>query len=177
MVLGSIKKQAWVSHQSRSDRADTTVVTGRKSMPWLMLCLAVSSVVAIAPSALSQSATPTVSETASQQALCMNDPQGLMCHSANPASEPVIASPTAVSSTPAASSQRHASELHSFELISAEQMERLSGVLLGLLYFVLPAGFGLGLFLHDRHQQYRAAMLEAQIQLLEKLWKQSPQAE
>ena len=186
MVLGSFKKQTWLSQQSCSDRVDTAgtiVMTRRKSMPWLVLCLAASGVVAIAPSALSQSATPGRSESVSQQVFCTRNPQGLRCHPANHASEVGIASPTATSSSsPAAPSQRHASKLHSFELhsfepISAEQMERLSNVLLGLLYFVLPAGFGLGLFLHDRHQSSRAAVLEAQIKLLEKLWKQSPQAE
>ncbi|WP_146141083.1 hypothetical protein [Stenomitos frigidus] len=62
------------------------------------------------------------------------------------------------------------------KLLSAAQMERIADILLGLFYFVLPVGLGLGIFLHDRYQQHRASILEEQIKLLEKLWEQSPQA-
>lgn len=161
-----VVKKTWASQALRSGDTGAALGIGRTFMNHLVLCLTASGVVTIAPAALSQSAAPAGSANAPQQTLCMSDPQGLMCHPVNHSSKTVIASSTAIAPTsPPASPQ----------LLNAAQMEQISNMLLGLLYFVLPAGFGLGLFLHDRYQSQRAALLEAQIQLLEKLWEQSPQ--
>jgi hypothetical protein len=60
--------------------------------------------------------------------------------------------------------------------LNRTQMEQMANILLALIYLVLPIGFSVGLLLHDRHQAQRTATLEAQIELLEKLWHRSPQA-
>ncbi len=127
----------------------------------------------IAPAALSQNSasSKTVQATPDavvQHSICVSDPQGLMCNS----NQPNVNAATATTQASRAS----AHTVTVLPTLSKAQMERVSDVLLGLLYFVLPIGFGIGLFMHDRRQAERAATLEAQIQLLEKLWEQSPQA-
>lgn len=124
---------------------------------------------AIAASASAQDVGQSLSRRADTQATCTTDPQGLMCP-ADASGEHVVDSPSTVVPSSISDSETVAHGL------TAAQMELISNVLLGLLYFVLPVGFGLGIFLHDRYQARRSATLAAQIKLLEKLWEQSPQA-
>lgn len=58
--------------------------------------------------------------------------------------------------------------------LSSAELELISNVLLGFLYFVLPIGIGLGIFLYDKYSSYRSAVLAQQITILERLWMQSP---
>lgn len=102
-----------------------------------------------------------------QPSTCAADVQGLRCNLSNP---------TLKDATQRQASPTTASAVALMQPLSNAQMERLSDILLGLLYFVLPIGFGIGLFLHDRQQAQRMATLEAQIKLLERLWNQTPQA-
>ncbi|MBW4472271.1 MAG: hypothetical protein KME45_17985 [Stenomitos rutilans HA7619-LM2] len=134
----------------------------------LAVGLAVVGIVAIAPMAAAQSEQAV--EPSLQAPTCIADSQGLMCRTnENSPQNGVPALPKAMPANVSTS----ATVSHG---LSATQMEQISNALLGILYFVLPVGFGLGLFLHDRYQAYRVATLEAQIKLLEKMWEQSPQA-
>jgi hypothetical protein len=166
MVLDVVEKQIEVFQQRQDLTAVAATRMERQFMKRLVLGLATIGVVAIAPLAFSQNPAQAMPENAAQRSTCISDPQSLTCSPASPSSKAVVTSPAASTATnPSAPAP----------LLSAEQQKRLSDMLFGLLYFVLPAGFGLGLFLHDRYQNHRAATLEAQIKLLEKLWEQSPQ--
>lgn len=60
-------------------------------------------------------------------------------------------------------------------LISPVQDEQLSSILLGFLYFVLPVGIGLAIWLHDYRNRDRFFKLTAQIATLERIWSQNLQ--
>lgn len=47
----------------------------------------------------------------------------------------------------------------------------ITNTLLGFIYFVLPCGLVLRIFLYDKYYADRAAVLEKQVELLESLWK------
>jgi hypothetical protein len=55
-------------------------------------------------------------------------------------------------------------------LLSPAQQKSVANILIGFIYFVLPCGLVLGIFLHDKYQVYRAAILQKQIELLERLY-------
>ncbi|MEG3850978.1 hypothetical protein QT971_28275 [Microcoleus sp. herbarium19] len=61
------------------------------------------------------------------------------------------------------------------QLFDNAQQEIISQMLLGFIYFVLPAGVGLGIFVHGKYTQHRSATLNKQIEILEQVWKQTPQ--
>ncbi|MBC7970411.1 MAG: hypothetical protein H7Z11_09835 [Verrucomicrobia bacterium] len=125
-----------------------------------------ASMMVISPAAVAQA-------SVTQHSTCTADVQGLMC---NPGDR-VLEAPTVNESSVGAPVPQAATKTASvLQPLSNTQMERLADILLGLTYFVLPVGLGVGLFLYDRHQAQRTATLEAQIKLLEKLWHQSPQA-
>ena len=171
MASDSLRKQTCVAQQS--NRVVAAIGMRRTLKHFLVLCCATtgfvaSGLMAIVPSGLSQSTVSVVQEK-TQRSSCTTDPKVSMCGSSTAASEPVAA--------PASNATPISNLAASPQLLNAEQMEQLSDTLLGLLYFALPVGAGLGLFLHDRYQDQRAALLEAQIKLLERLWEQSPQAE
>jgi hypothetical protein len=146
-------------------QVDSPVAPKRVLIRVATVCLTLAGVALVAPSALSQDAARSTPSAVAPYSACAIDPQGLMCS----ADQQALAAPSA-------SVQANTNAVTILQPLTNAQMEQLSNVLLGFLYFVLPVGFGLGLFLHDRYQAYRAATLDAQIKLLEKLWEQSPQA-
>lgn len=60
------------------------------------------------------------------------------------------------------------------QLFDNAQQEIISQILLGFIYFVLPVGVGLSIFVHDKCVQQRSATLNKQIDILEQVWKQTP---
>jgi hypothetical protein len=58
-------------------------------------------------------------------------------------------------------------------LLTPAQQGTIADILLGFTYFVLPCGLALAIFWHDKYSAYRTAAIEEQIELLERLWKQS----
>ncbi len=130
-----------------------------KFFNYLTVSLIASGVVAIVPSlAVAQTLPSKGGEI--EHLTCVKDTQGLMCQAddrdkAAASGESATLHPT--STTP--------------QILSSEQLGQFSNVLLGCLYFVLPTGLGLAIFLHDQ----RSKTLNEQIERLEKLWSQSPQ--
>lgn len=57
----------------------------------------------------------------------------------------------------------------------AARQEEISQMLLGFIYFVLPVGVGLSIFLHDKYAQKRSATLNQQIEVLEISFHHNPQ--
>ncbi len=55
-------------------------------------------------------------------------------------------------------------------LLSPAQQKSVADLLLGFIYFVLPGGLVLGIFLYDKYCVYRAAVIKKQIESLERLW-------
>lgn len=125
-----------------------------KPFSLLTVCLAASGCLAIAPTAFGQSPEQHINGENVQHLTCVKDAQGLMCKTEERDSEPA-GNPGNV-------------------MISSAQLELISNVLLGFLYFVLPTGIGLAIFLHDKYSSYRSAILDKQIEILERLWMQSP---
>lgn len=60
------------------------------------------------------------------------------------------------------------------QLLSSEQQRAIVNIVLGL-GFLIPCGTLLGIFLYDKYCAYRSAVLKEQIELLERLWKQTSQ--
>lgn len=56
------------------------------------------------------------------------------------------------------------------QLVPTEQKD-----LLKFIFFVLPSGLCLAIFLYDRYCVYRTALLKEQVEMLERLWQQSMQ--
>ncbi len=55
-------------------------------------------------------------------------------------------------------------------LVSPAQQKSIADILLVLIYFVLPGGLVLGMFLYDKYYIYRAGVIQEQIDLLERLY-------
>lgn len=128
----------------------------------LPVCLAASGCLAIAPIALGQS----LEEV--QHLTCVKDAQGLMCKTEERDSEPVRNPGNGLKAGVPESLK--VSTIAAPQLITSAQLEFISNVLLGFLYFVLPTGIGLAIYMHDKYSSYRSAMLEKQIEILERLW-------
>ncbi len=60
------------------------------------------------------------------------------------------------------------------QLLTSDQQRGIVNILLGL-GFLIPCGALLGIFLYDKYCAYRSAVLREQIELLERLWKQTSQ--
>ncbi|HEY9674838.1 MAG TPA: hypothetical protein V6D11_25585 [Waterburya sp.] len=60
------------------------------------------------------------------------------------------------------------------QLLSSEQQRVIVNILLGI-GFLIPCGALLGICLYDKYCAYRSAVLKEQIELLERLWKQTSQ--
>ena len=60
------------------------------------------------------------------------------------------------------------------QLLSSDQQRVIVNILLGIGFFI-PCGTLLGIFLYDKYCAYRSAVLKEQIELLERLWKQTSQ--
>ncbi len=106
-----------------------------------------------------------------QHLTCVKDAQGLMCTiDESQERDHEVAKKAGTAKTLKASTVAAVPQL-----ISSTQLGFISNVLLGFLYFVLPVGLGLGIFLHDKYYAYRSNLVKEQIDLLERLWKQSPQ--
>jgi uncharacterized membrane protein len=60
------------------------------------------------------------------------------------------------------------------QLLTPTQQGAIANFLLGFAYVGLPVGFCLSIFLHDRYYAYRSAILKQQVEILERLWEQSP---
>ena len=56
------------------------------------------------------------------------------------------------------------------QIVTPAQQERIANFFLIFIYFILPGGLGLGMFLHNRYCVHRAAAIQKQIELLERLW-------
>lgn len=61
------------------------------------------------------------------------------------------------------------------QLFNAAQQEEISQMLLGFLYFVLPVGVALSIFMHDKYSQKRSATIKQQTEVLEVTFNQHPQ--
>jgi hypothetical protein len=67
------------------------------------------------------------------------------------------------------------SQITSSYLISPAQDEFIANALLMFLYLVLPAGFGVALWQHDKRYQERLAKFTLQVVALERIWEQESQ--
>ena len=61
------------------------------------------------------------------------------------------------------------------QLFDEAQQEEISQMLLGFLYFVLPVGVTLSIFMHDKYSQKRSATIKQQTEVLEVVFNQHPQ--
>ncbi len=118
----------------------------------LIAGLIASGLLSIAPAAFAQ-ATRSQAPADVERLTCVKDAQGLMCKAEEHDSQAVATG----AATPA--------------IVNSEQLGRWSDALLACLYFVLPTGLGLAVFLSDK----RSELLREQIERLEKLWSQTPQ--
>jgi hypothetical protein len=60
------------------------------------------------------------------------------------------------------------------QVLSPAQQKSIANIALWIGY-LLPCGACLGIFLYDKYSAYRSAILKEQIEMLERLWKQTHQ--
>jgi hypothetical protein len=94
-----------------------------------------------------------------QPLTCVQDTQGLMC-----STDAQAALPPQPNSHPVATAA----------LLSPQQLGQISDSLIDFLYFVCPVGLVLAIVLHDKNDAERTRLLNAQVEALEKIWKQNP---
>jgi hypothetical protein len=140
----------------------------------LGVCLLTSGFLAIASSAFGQSVELQINGENVQHLTCVKDTQGLMCKTEQRDSQSTQKTAD-VREAGTAKSLKASTLMPVPQLLSSAQLEFISNVLLGFLYLVLPVGLGLGIFLHDKYYAYRSNLLSTQMELLERLWKQSSQ--
>jgi hypothetical protein len=135
---------------------DISLISSKKSQ--VLTCLTVC----LAASALLTSTQAAVAATTDQlqHLICVKSGQQLICNEANPHQN--------------LAAKNHQENLKSRlnlvpQLFTSTQQDFLANNLLWLSY-LLPASLALGLFLSDRYAGYRMAVLNQQIQTLEKLW-------
>ncbi len=60
-------------------------------------------------------------------------------------------------------------------LVSPVQDAMISNMLLAFIYLVLPAGVALAIWRQEKRNRIQTMSLESQIEMLERIWKKSPQ--
>lgn len=118
----------------------------------LAACATVAGCLGTASGAIGQTAQPIVKAEAIEHSTCVAG-SGLGCETQNSGTTQAAAVP---------------------QLWDAAQQEEISQILLGFLYFVLPAGVGLSIFVHDKFDRQRVA-LKKQTEIVEMLPSQTLQ--
>lgn len=163
----------YAPHRETGSKFGVQGVIERKVRPFAIGCVALVGMMTIAAASIAQPAVAqasttqrigqSTSKTTTPYLICTAEAHGSMC---NPEG----------STLKSDGEHKHAApEATKFALsqsLSNVQMEHFADLLLRLIYVVMPVGLGLSIFLHDRHR----AMINAQIERLEKLWQQSSQA-
>ncbi len=138
----------------------------KSALSLLTLTFAISSTFATT-AAFAQNSNQEVNGKNVQYLTCVEDSQGLMCKPQardNQHQKPTSPAPTSQIST-----------TYLPTVLSAAQLGLISNMLLGILYFVLPSGLALAVFLHDKNHAYRTQLLSTQIEFLERIWRQNSQ--
>jgi len=141
----------------------------------LTICLATSGLLALATATFGQNVGRKINVESAQPLVCVKEEQHLLCdveksrqpdkkEAGNQAAVKLAQVPVPLkSSTVTAVGQ----------LLSPAQQKTIANMILGFSYLVLPCGLALGIFLYDKYFVYRSAVLNEQIEFLERLWKQS----
>ena len=135
------------------------------------VCLATSGLLAPAQSVFAHSVEPQINTEAPQHFVCVKQLQHLVCDLENSKGRD-RSSPSnqeAVNKAKATESLKVSNTFNIIPPLTPTQQESVANIFLWLTY-LLPLGFGLGLFLYDKYSAYRSAVLHKQIELLERLW-------
>ena len=156
---------------SLASRSDTSLRAATKSPLFhlLAVCVAASGLLASAQAAFAQSVEHQTNREEAQHLLCVKQGEHLLCDV-----EPNPESDNAAKDAQTSQSLKSSTATVTPQLLTPVQQKFIENTLLGLSY-LLPCGLLLGLFLYDKYSDYRLAVLNQQIEHLEKLWKQSTQ--
>lgn len=162
---------------SRSDSSSSSAAKS-KLFNLLTVCLAASGLLAPAQAAFGYEADQQIQGKEVQHLVCVKQGQQLLCNvEASPDGESdreLTQSQGSVQDAKATGSPKAYTATVVPQLITPTQQAFIGNALLGLSYLV-PCGLVLGLFMYDKYSAYRLAVLNEQVERLEKLWKQSTQ--
>jgi hypothetical protein len=181
-------KQGHDQRSSQLPRSGTAVKLPIKSKLFnlLSVCLATWGFLAPAQSAFGNSGEGQISLEQAQHLVCVKRGEHLPCDVDNSSKPDFL--PDSVASSESAKNQATANELQAADslqsstrsvvpqLLSPAQQGAIANIILGFTYLVLPTGLVLGIYLHDKYSAYRSAVLNEQIERLERLWKQTTQS-
>jgi hypothetical protein len=178
MILGLTEaRDRRFSPLSRSDSSSSSAAKS-KLLNLLTVCLAASGLLVPAQAAFGHDANQRSDGKDVQHLVCVKQGQQLLCDvqtspDGDERSE-LTQSQGSVQDAKATQSPKSNTALVVPQLITPAQQAFIENILLGLSYF-LPCGLVLGLFLYDKYSAYRLAVLDEQVERLEKLWQKSTQ--
>ncbi|GAC1476960.1 MAG: hypothetical protein NVS2B14_18750 [Chamaesiphon sp.] len=168
MVLGKTQLDCRLSsHLSRSTTGAKSAIKS-KLFNLMTVCLATSGLLAPTQAAFGHSMERQISLEQAQHLACVKEGQHFLC---NVEPQGIVNHVVVNHDSKYVSPSRLNIVL---PLPTPAQQKSIANILLWLGY-ILPCGICLGIFLYDRYCATRTAALQQQIEVLEKLWKQSTQ--
>ena len=140
-----------------------------------LVCLATLGGLAPTQAVFAQGVEQQINPEQAQHLICVKAGQHLLCDIKNSEErEQQSAHPGAVKEAKAAVNLKSSTVSGVSQLLSPAQQTLMANIFLGIGY-LLPCGVCLGIFLYDKYRAYRCALLQEQIEFLERLWQQSTQ--
>ncbi len=140
-----------------------------------LVCLATLGGLASSQAAFAQGVEQQINPEQAEHLICVKAGQHLLCDIKNSEErEQQLAHRGAVKQAKAAVPLKTSTDNVVPQLLSPAQQRLMANILLGIGY-LLPCGVCLGIFLYDKYRTYRCALLQEQIEFLERLWQQSTQ--
>ena len=191
MILGLTGAGCRLNSQSSKSGIDSKSVIKFRLFNLLTVCLATSGLLAPGQAAFGHSVKRQINLEEAQHLVCVKEGEHLLCdidtssqrnslgesHAANApsyanTSQEWTPSQEVVGGAKATESLKSSTVAVVPQLLTPAQQGSIANILLGFGY-LLPCGTCLGIFLYDKYCGYRVAVLNKQIESLERLWKQS----
>ncbi len=141
----------------------------------LTICLATSGLLAPATATFGQNVGRKINLESAEHLVCVKEEQHLLCDVENSRQrdKKEAGNQAAVKLAKVSVPLKSSTVTVVGQLLSPAQQKTIANMILGFSYLVLPCGLALGIFLYDKYFVYRSAVLNEQIEFLERLWKQS----
>jgi hypothetical protein len=141
----------------------------------LTICLATSGLLALAIAAFGHNVGRKINVESAEHLVCLKEEQHLLCgvEKSRQPDKKEAGNQAAVKLAKVPVPLKSSTVTVVGQLLSPAQQHTIANMILGFSYLVLPCGLALGIFLYDKYFIYRSAVLNEQIEFLERLWKQS----
>jgi hypothetical protein len=161
---------------SQLSRSGIALKSPRKSKLFnlLAVCLATSGLLAPAKGAFAHSGEQQINPEQAQHLVCVKQGQHLLCEEQESSKQELGWNQATLNESQSTDSLKSSTVTVVPQMLSPAEQGSIANILIAVGYLV-PCGLILGIFLHDKYYAYRAAVLNEQIERLERLWKQSTQ--